>query len=383
MVNLLSRLRELYRSIASLPALLVIGILVISCLQASTTDWKVELPDWLAALNISDLDTLRSLFAAVIGGVFTMTVFSYTMVMSVLNRSIASYSPRLVPLILRLRFHQTVLGVATGTILHALLLLMVTVTADEHHFHPPILGGLVSLLLTLATLLLFIYYIHRVSMSIHVNGILELCFLEYRSQIRHLGNIEGVRLEFREEELPAELEPIVRADDPGYLNELSYERLVDKAGRVGGELWLLARPGSWVTAGQPLLAARPAHSAAARTGTDNTLGVSGEEPLEIYTTGFKHLTEVAVKAMSPALNDPGTALTSLHYLEELFRELTRLGPFNTLTGPGGRCRIEVYPIEKLRDDCFEELAAYLNDDPWTKRELAEVRQSVDRMLRQS
>ena len=37
-----------------------------------------------------------------------------------------------------------------------------------------------------------------------------------------------------------------------------------------------------------------------------------------YILGFKQLTEIAIKAMSPGINDPGTAITCIDYLSELF-----------------------------------------------------------------
>ena len=70
--------------------------------------------------------------AAVIGGVFTLTIFSYTMVMDVMNRSIVSYSPRLLPLILSRRYHQVMLGFSVAlTIAHALIMLLVTSESDH------------------------------------------------------------------------------------------------------------------------------------------------------------------------------------------------------------------------------------------------------------
>ncbi len=136
MRRLLLQLRDLVRSISSLPTLVFLLFVALGIIQVSTTDGDATLPGWLERFNISDLDTIRALLAAIIGGVFTLTIFAYTMVMNVIDRSIGSYSPRLLPLILAERYHQLILGVGAGTIAHSIILFL-GVTEPPDNARPP------------------------------------------------------------------------------------------------------------------------------------------------------------------------------------------------------------------------------------------------------
>ena len=118
--------RRVVRSISSVPALIGFGFLALAFVQLDTSSTSAPrgLPPWLERFDLQDLDTIRSVLTAVIGGVFTLTIFAYTMVMSVINRSINNYSPRLLPLLIGKRYHQVVMGIGVGTIGHAAVLLL-------------------------------------------------------------------------------------------------------------------------------------------------------------------------------------------------------------------------------------------------------------------
>ena len=363
MRKLLLKLRDLLRSIASLPTLIFLLFVALAFYQLSTTDDTQQLPDWLTPYNLADLDTIRTTLAAVITGVFTLTIFAYTMVMNVLDRSISSYSPRLLPLILAERYHQEILGVGAGTIAHSTILLLGIAEPPEFS-RPPVLAAASAGLFAILSLVLFIYFIHRVSQSIFINVLLRKSYEHTRRQLEHLGgrNVWRITAADRSDKY---LQPRVFAERCGYLDELDFAGLVGAAQKIQLEIHLLPRPGSFVYAGDPLFSWGDAKSADGIR-LDAYYTLSEKEPIDVYATGFKHQVEVAIKAASPAINDPATAMTAINYLGQLFMQLAASKPYNAVTGPqdAGVLRLNDWQLDTLLDSCFTQLRCYLASDPW-------------------
>ena len=364
MRRLLLRLRDLIRSISSLPGLVFVLFVALAAVQLGTTAEAFTLPTWLEPYDISDLDTIRALLAAIVGGVFTLTIFAYTMVMNVIDRSISSYSPRLLPLILSERYHQLLLGVGAGTIAHSIILFL-GVTKPPENAQPPVFAAASAGLFALVSLVLFIYFIHRVSRSIHINVVL------YKSYCHTISRIHAFRRTRSDLVLLAD-EPggassgYLYADRCGYLDGVAVDELVALSRKVGSPVALLARPGSFVYAGEPVLGWTSADPAVGNN-AEWEVKISEQEPVDVYATGFKHLVEVAIKAASPAINDPATAMTAVNYLGQLFQQLAAIPRYNAATGRGdggGIVRLSDWSLADLLHSCFRQLRCYLDGDPW-------------------
>lgn len=355
--------RDLLRSIASLPALIFLGFVVLGFLQLATTDEAQRLPHWLEAYNIQDLDTIRTILAAVITGVFTLTIFAYTMVMNVIDRSISSYSPRLLPLILAERYHQEILGVGAGTIAHSTILLL-GVADPPDAAKPPILAAASSGFFAVVSLVLFIYFIHRVSRSIHINVLLRKSFDHTERRLREVTGQRGKLVHLDPpEESP---ERFCYADSCGYLDEVDLDGLTKLSSQAKFPLRLLPRAGDFVFAGDAVLG----WTGGALPGDCNPQDyykISANEPVDTYATGFRHLVEVSIKAASPAINDPATSMTAINYLGQLFRHLSEIPPYNAVadaTEGSGRVYLNNWTLPALLHSCFRELRCYLDSDPW-------------------
>ena len=359
MRRLLLNFRSLLRSIASLPAIIFLVFCAVAVLQLALADDDLDLPGTLGRLNIQDLDTIRATLAAVITGVFTLTIFAYTMVMNVIDRSIGSYSPRLLPLILSERYHQEILGVGAGTIAHSTILLLGVAEPPDAVAPPPLAAASAGLFAVLS-LILFIYFIHRVSRSIHINALLYKSYCHTRKQLDKLA-ARKKRLVWADRSADTPSGTYLTARRCGYFNEVDSEGLL----RHGGVEEVLARPGAFVYQGDPILRFS-AGAPERRGGVDGYFKISEDEPIDVYAIGFRHLVEVAIKAASPALNDPATALTAMHYLVQLFERLAPVGRFNALRSEEGLVLLHVsaWTPADLLSNCYGELRRYLSEDPW-------------------
>lgn len=171
---------------------------------------------------------------------------------------------------------------------------------------------------------------------------------------------------------------VLRAERSGYLSSVDLDGLAELSRDVGTALQLVPARGAFVYRGAALLRSGGRLSPKQISSADRLVEVSEREPLGVFETGFKHLVEVAVKAMSPALNDPGTALTALHYLRQLFVQARGIPEHDALVAEGGvgELRLRRFRYGELKAECLSELHQYLDEDPWTHKTLAEVEKEI-------
>ena len=130
MIALINRTKQLYRqvidSIAFYPSLITFSfavgaILIMWIEEYKVTTWMLENVSFLV---VNNTNTARTLLSTFIGGLLSLTVFSFSMVMVALNQAAANFTPRLLPGIISNRRHQIVLGFYIGTILYCIVVLL-------------------------------------------------------------------------------------------------------------------------------------------------------------------------------------------------------------------------------------------------------------------
>ncbi len=365
-------IKRLVSSIAFMPSLIALafGLLPFLLIAFPFPDIKNS-P--FAVFSITDPENIRVILSFVIGGVFTLTIFSYTMVMNVLNRSISNYSPRLIPLLLSEKHHQLILGFTSGTIIYALILAIFIASDAKLQF--PHIGAALAVFFTICCVILFIYFVHSVSQSIHINHVLKKSYLNTKKNINELlDHHENLVLE--EGEWP-DFQYKIKNSGCGYFNGLRMQHLAHLAEKYDFTIQILALRGHFIYDNELYLSISRKVDDSVKKKIKRCFNIDHDEPLEVTEVGFKHLVEVAVKASSPAINDPGTSISSIDYLTQLFGQYLLVGRFNAYKYKGiSRIYIKHAKIETLFKFCFAEMYQYMKDDPVL---VVRLRQSLDKI----
>ncbi len=116
---------KITESIAFIPAIIAIGFLLLSwgMLEIDFSPWGKQLKGGLSWLSLKDASTARSIISTVAGALISLTVFSFSLVMIVLNQAASQMSNRVLTSMIENRFQQVILGFYIGTIVYALFLL--------------------------------------------------------------------------------------------------------------------------------------------------------------------------------------------------------------------------------------------------------------------
>lgn len=323
MNTLLTKIKLLYSqvtgNIAFYPSFialfgLIFGFVMLYAEEAGVSSFLIEKTPELV---INDGDTARTLLSTFIGGIISLMVFSFSMVMLLLNQASNSYSPRILPGLISNRKHQYILGFYIATILYCILILLSIAPTDDK-YQLPGFAVLIGIVFCINVLGAFIYFIHSISQAIQINNITENIYtiaadrleklIEKEDEVSDIGIFKDV----------SDWYPY-KSNRSGHLNDIAFESLGKLATETNSHFKMLVAKGAFILKDSPIITSSEKLSDEEQEKLLSCIGFSRSEIVKLnYVLGFKQLTEIALKAMSPGINDPGTAITCLDYLTELF-----------------------------------------------------------------
>ncbi len=190
MSRLYKWLRKYYsktvNSIAFYPALISLGFLLLSILmlELDFSETGKHIKSQLSWLSLRDASTARSILTTISGGIISLTVFSFSMVMILLNQAASQMSNRMLDSMIGNRFQQIILGFYIGTIVYSLFLLS-TIRDITSGIYVPALSIYLLLLFTVVDIFLFIYFLHYVTQSVKFEIIINRIHEKTLHTLRH------------------------------------------------------------------------------------------------------------------------------------------------------------------------------------------------------
>jgi uncharacterized membrane protein len=282
----------------------------------------------------------RALLTAIITSMisFTGLVFSITIV--VLQLTSAQFSPRVLRTFLRDRFNQVALGVFVATFVYALVMLRaVRGTAEVDPFVPQ-LGITVAFGFVLASVVVFLGYIHHIAQSIRAATIITRIGQETRALLRRRFPPDAPPAAGLP--LPAGPGVLIPAGQPGVVQQVDDGALSRLAQEHSVTVCLRRAVGEFVPAGAPLFEIH-GHDLPDQKRLRAAVSVGSERSLdEDVGFGLRQLVDIAERALSPSVNDPTTALQVIDQLHDLLRRLaTRALPPRQTRAADGRLAVHV------------------------------------------
>ncbi|MFD1095350.1 DUF2254 domain-containing protein [Salegentibacter chungangensis] len=314
--RILSFLKTLQSKIAFYPSLFAIlgFLLAFTMMYLEKRGVSKYLMDSFPSLVVNNGDTALTILSACITGLISMMVFSFSMVMVLLNQASTNYSPRLLPGLISDKRHQIILGTYLATILYCIFI-AVSIQPSGEKYQVPGFAVLIGIIFTVICIWAFIYFIHNISQSIQINNILDGIYHTAKKRLNKLIESEKTEAEF-----PSTDNWIVyNTKKSGYFQNVSLNYLVDICEQHDTQLEIIPVKGIFVLEDTPVFRCRKElEESTVDQILSNFIFSRGELVEDNYVLAFKQITEIIVKAMSPGINDPGTALNGIDYLTELF-----------------------------------------------------------------
>jgi uncharacterized membrane protein len=308
----------------------------------------------------------------ILGGIATsiMTVVSIVFAILLMTLTLASmqFSPRIIVSFVQDRVTQWTLGIFLGTFLYCMAALP-NARSLPHPF-APVLTVLGAMVLAITCVGWLLFFIHHISRAISVNHIVDKIAVETVAMIDemmpwpHRPN----RMEQHMGDVNLNWETAVESDLSGYIRFIDRKRLVALAKSYRVKIKVLRRVGHFVPAGIPLLMVSKGDRLSSETSTE-LRGAFDFGPTRTLQQdmefGVLQIVDIALKAISPAVNDPTTAIGCVDQLSRIMiRFASREPPDPVLYDPPGTIRVIIpwISFERLLEGAFEQIRLYSKSD---------------------
>ncbi len=356
----------------------LLGMVVACGLQQLTVTFDEALAD-IEGSVVSPAAAL-TLLAAIGGGMVTFTGFVFSVILLMLQYGSSTYSPRSAAYFLRMRRTQVVLGVFLGTITFSFLALVEVGSGGRAAFTP--LASIATCVgLLLLSLVGFLTLVQGIGTTLKVDGLLSAWGRMARRRLT--GRASAARRRDAQRlpvgSLPSaphgENQPgtvvVRRRGRSGQVVGLDIDRAVDLARRAGADIELLVRLGDGVGRGAAVAHVRGGR-AIPELRIERCVVVAAERSLKydpLYA--IRLLTDVSLRALSPAVNDPTTAVRSLDEIETVLRTAAML-PLGPVRVPAGAGSLTVPGVtwDDVVDLCLLEVVEASFDQPQVTRRLS-------------
>lgn len=282
-----------------------------------------------------NVDSARAIFSSVASGTIALTAIVFSLAFVMTQFSAIAYSPRLVSWISQDPVLQHALGIFTSTFLYAITALAWIGRTSATHV--PFITAWMVIVLLVASIIVFMRLMQRLSL-LQVSRVLrstgdrgrqviETMYPQSASKREEADNTEFQRVPISQR--------LVHCGRPRIIQAINVLRLVALASSVDGIIEMNAAVGDSVVEGTSLLVVRGASRQlkegrlrrAIQTGNERTFEQDPKYAIRL-------LVDIAIRALSPAVNDPTTAVQALDEIEDLLHRL-------------GTRQLEV---ESIRDD---------------------------------
>jgi uncharacterized membrane protein len=324
------RWEELRTTLWVVPAILIVvsALLFVATLEIDIAAYHghLTLPAWI---RTGSADAERQVLIAIAAAVITVIGVVFSITILALTLASQQFGPRMMRNFVRDIGNQVTLGVFVGTFVFAVLSLVSVNSIGGNNAHPfvPYLSTSVAEALMLVDLGILIYFIHHIAKSIQLpeviagiaDDLIRSIDSEFPERVHAPNPVVQTRAGKTVPELLKLIEErgaVVPSQVSGYIQYVGYAQLIAIATRTDSVIRLEHRPGHYLATGRPLAMVWPrgagpevalALSKAHVTGPHRTLV---QDPV----FAIDQLVEIAIRALSAAVNDTFTALTCIDWL---------------------------------------------------------------------
>jgi uncharacterized membrane protein len=303
------------------------------------------------------VDNARPILSTVAGSMITVVSLVLSLTVVALTLASQQLGPRLVTLFVRDRVTQSVLGAFLGTFVYALLAL--ALLGENTTATGATITVATAIVLALASFALLVAFIHHVAISIQADIVVARIATDLLTQIyTWLAPENGESVEC-EASAPPEGGRAVEALASGYVQSIDAASLVAIASRHEAVLTLAFRAGDFVYQREPLAWVHPQETDVGADAVREAFVLGPKRtPTEDIEYGLQAIVEVAVRALSPGVSDPFTALTCIDRLgDALSRVLRGRPPPRVHLGEDGAARVflDAITLDGIFDAAFNQI----------------------------
>ena len=332
----MSKFKQLWSNLRSsfwfMPSLIVVVSIVLAAAlieadSAGSDRWLAQWPRLFGA----GAEGARGMMSTIAGSMISVVGVTFSMILVVLALASSQYTSRILRNFMRSRVTQVVLGIFAGNFTYCLIVLRTIRSGDEGTFVPS-LAVFFGFALALGGVGALVYFIHHIASSIEASSVIASVAQETIAAIdrlfpEKLGQGPG------EDDDDQTLHPQsgrnwrdVPARESGYIQRVNDSALLRLARDSNAIVRMEHGVGEFVIQNTTLasLALEDPPDPETLDALQATFSINRHRTVEQDAAfGIRQIVDVALKALSPGINDVTTAVTCVDYLTTI---LARLAP---------------------------------------------------------
>ncbi len=328
----------------------------------------IHLPTWF---TMGSIDDARAILGAMLGCVSTVLALIFSVALLVLSMVANLFGPRLLYRFVQDWVTQVCIGLFMGAFIYVFLVFLVTHQDQSSSFIPQV-SLITSWFVVLGAFSFLVFYSHRVAVLIQNPDAIGRIVDDLRHVVnqQQTSNISDSINENNELLLERSQydRGMVTSSGSGYLQTIDSEILVDAAFRQSAVIILPFRPGQFVLEGEPIAYVTPASANVdLRALIRRSVQLGRHRVLhQDVEFGVAQIVEIAIRALSPAINDTFTGVACVDLLGEALTILAAAPKHHGCSfDASGNIRLQVRPIlvSRLIKQAFDQIRQAAADNP--------------------
>ncbi|NQD64706.1 DUF2254 domain-containing protein [Bacillus haikouensis] len=291
-------------------------------------DWWLSKHDYplLPKVLFANFDLSTMIISTIASSIMTMTTITFSTIMVVLTTFLSQYSPRTLQNFINDRPTQRVLAIFVAGVVYCITLLILL---KDESGQKLFISAAFAALVAIVCLFVFVYFVHHVSNWVKVSNLIHNITIKTNNKIENSPLYKKKDREASQNGIePLSFEKTkpyyVYSKESGYLQHIDIDGLIQKAASHDCIVRMLKTPGEYLLEGTGMMTI---WSDEEDIKTEDFLKyiVLGpdKEPIEDIDLGIRKLVEIALRAISPAINDPNTARNCIEEIGIILSKLAR------------------------------------------------------------
>lgn len=311
---------------------------------------------WTTKIGADSIDGILNILAS---SMLAVTIFSIGTMVSVYSAAIANITPRVAKLLTDDNTSKNVLGTFIGTFLYSLVgIIALSTGAYEDQGRAILMAVTVGVIILIAgTLMRWIDYLSRFGRVGEIITKVERATQKAMTERIKDPALGGREIIADEDAILLHAKPI-HADDIGYVDHVDVEALFECAKEGNGEIFVMAVPGTFVDPSRPIAMVRELDPETVKTPIIKAFTIGNERTFDQDPRfGLCVLAEIASRALSPGVNDPGTAIDVIGRAVRLMVTWGQgIDQSNDRNIPYPLVRVPAMRVDDMFNDIFRPLA---------------------------
>lgn len=329
----------------------------------------LEVQEFLPRFLLLKVGLSRTLLTTLAGAFLTITTFTFSTILTVVNQYSSEHSPRVVENFVREKITMKVLGIFVGGFVYSIcaLLLMRDAYADRY-----VIAGGVAIVYSLVAIFYFVIFVQRVLSSLQGSNIVQDVYADALPVIKEEVKAREESIHFHEEK--KEFRRMLYANETGYLSVIDFDRLSYMTKGLNGFLRIDVKLGEFIVSGFRLgelfLDEDPnwdeeEGSEKMKSLADCFLTQEEKFQAEDYRYNISKLVEMCLRSMSSSSIDPNTTIHCIRKISLLMGRLLRSEHHHItkVDREGFKVFYTSYDAEEELYHTYNEILHYGKDDP--------------------